>query len=250
MKRKLLAITVGLFASQMAWADWSDDEVSLYTPQQEAEFNRRVEAALVNNPEILKSAIIALQNQEQNKAKAQQGSNLEKNQAALFKQAMDPWIGAENPALTVAYFGDFNCGYCKKIEPILAKLVAQYPQVRVVFKMVPVLGPVSKEATELALTVWQNEPEKFGPLHNAIMAQPGRLDSKGLLAIAKTTDTDQWLNKSSQEVATAITKNMDLMREFGLSGTPSLIFADQVVGGLVPYDQLEKQVQQALQAKS
>ncbi|EDM67791.1 Hypothetical outer membrane protein [Moritella sp. PE36] len=246
MKTKLLAlsttISAALLATQMAWAE----PVKIDT---KAEFNQMLKEALVNNPEILKEAIIALQAHEQNKVKAQQNQSLDDNQAALFNNKMDPWMGAENPELTIAYFTDFNCPYCKKIEPLLDRLVEEYPEVRVVYKLVPILGPSSKEATDLALTVWENEPEKFADLHKMLMSRPSRLDSGAIAKVGKITGTDEWLDNTAASAETTIERSMTLMREFGLSGTPGLIFGDQIIGGLVPYSQLEKQVKAALAAK-
>jgi len=250
MKTKLLALSTAIsaviLATQMAWAAPTKADV---TGLPQAEFNQMVKEALVNNPEILKEAIIALQAHEQNKVKAQQGESLDNNKAALFNNKMDPWMGAENPELTIAYFTDFNCPYCKKIEPLLDRLVEEYPEVRVVYKLVPILGPSSKEATELALTVWEHEPAKFAELHKKLMSRPSRLDSSAIAKVGKITDTDEWLDNTARSVETTVATSMGLMREFGLSGTPALIFGDQIVGGLVPYEQLEKQVKAALAAK-
>ena len=250
MKTKLLAlsttISAAILATQMAWA--APEQIDMTAVQQD-KFNQMVKETLVNNPEILKEAIIALQAHEQNKVKAQQEKSLGDNHAALFNNKMDPWIGAKNPALTIAYFTDFNCPYCKKIEPLLDRLVEEFPEIRVVYKLVPILGPSSKEATDLALTVWANEPAKFAELHKKLMSRPSRLDSGAIAKVGKITDTDEWLDNSAESVETTIKGSMTLMREFGLSGTPGLIFADQIVGGLVPYEQLEQQVKRALEAQ-
>ena len=77
MKMKLSAISavlsIGIFTTQMAWAaPVKTDATAL--PQ--AEFNQMLKEALVNNPEILKEAIIALQAHEQNKVKASQLNEL------------------------------------------------------------------------------------------------------------------------------------------------------------------------------
>ena len=250
MKMKLSVISavlsIGIFATQMAWAAPAKTDA---TALPQAEFNQMLKEALVNNPEILKEAIIALQAHEQNKVKAQQDQSLDNNKAALFNNKMDPWMGAKNPELTIAYFTDFNCPYCKKIEPLLDRLVEEYPEVRVVYKLVPILGASSKEATDLALTVWANEPAKFAGLHKKLMSRPSRLDSGAIAKVGQITGTEEWLDNTAASVEMTIESSMTLMREFGLSGTPGLIFGEQIIGGLVPYSQLEKQVKAALAAK-
>ncbi|QUM81498.1 DsbA family protein [Moritella sp. 5] len=250
MKTKLLTlsttISAAILATQMAWA--APEQIDMTAVQQD-KFNQMVKETLVNNPEILKEAIIALQAHEQKKVKAQQDQSLGDNHAALFNNKMDPWMGAENPKLTIAYFTDFNCSYCKKIEPILDRLVEEFPEVRVVYKFVPILGPSSKEAAELALTVWEKEPAKFDELHKKLMSRPSRLDSDAIEKVGKLTGTDEWVDNTGASVETTINGSMNLMREFGLTGTPGLIFADQIVGGLVPYEKLKQQVKRALEAQ-
>lgn len=238
------ALSIGALTAPMAWAAKTE-----MTAMPKVEFNQMLKEALVNNPEILKEAIIALQAHEKNKVKELQGKSLDNNKAALFNNKMDPWMGAENPELTIAYFSDFNCSYCKKIEPLLERLVKENPEVRVVYKLVPILGPSSKEAADFVLTVWANEPAKFAALHKKLMSRPSSLDSSAIEKVSKITDTNEWLDNTADSVEKTINGNMELMREFGLSGTPALIFADQIVGGLVPYSQLEKQVKAALAAK-
>lgn len=214
--------------------------------EEQAIFNQRVKQALIDDPEILKSAIIALQQHEKNNQAQVQKKGIKTNAERLFSNPNDPWIGAQSPKLTLAYFGDFNCGYCKKLEPSLAKLVAAYPDVRVVFKFVPILGESSQQAAELALTVWEKEPSKFTELREQLMNNKGRLNQGVLSKLTQSTETKQWLGKSSTLAKSTLAENVALMQEFGLTGTPSLIFADQIVAGFVPYEQLTKRIDAAL----
>lgn len=217
-----------------------------YSDAENAEFNKRLKEALVNDPEILKAAIIALQASEKAKSAERSVANIDSQYDELFTKKNDPWIGAESPELTIAYFGDFNCGYCKRIEPILAKLVDEYPQVRVVFKLVPILGGTSKDAAELALTVWEKDQAKFEALHAQMMTNKGRLTTEQIATLSQQTQTQTWLNNTSMTAVKSLESNVALMQAFNLTGTPSLIFDDQIVGGLLPYEQLEAKVKTAL----
>lgn len=49
-----------------------------------------------------------------------------------------PWIGAENPTLTIQEFSDYMCFQCKKMHFLLRRLVESYPdQIRLVHRHFP-----------------------------------------------------------------------------------------------------------------
>ncbi|RTR39896.1 DsbA family protein [Shewanella canadensis] len=233
-----------LMMSQLAHADHSS-----FTDEQKLEIRAIVEDALVNDPELLKEAIIALQMREEDQMSQARGSLVELHHAGLFETQTDPWKGAENPAITMVYFTDFNCPYCKKLEPSLDKLIEDYPQLRVITKMVPLQGEGSQKAVELAQKVWLNEPDKYLALKDMLMSSPRRLDTDAIAKVAKLTDTEQWLTKSDDRVVKVVRDNVSLMRDLGLSGTPSMIFGDTVIPGLVTYEVLKEQLEEVIQAK-
>ena len=57
-----------------------------------------------------------------------------------------PWIGAENPELTIEEFTDYQCFQCKKMHFFLRRLVAQHPdKIRLVHRNYPLdheLNPI------------------------------------------------------------------------------------------------------------
>ncbi|ABV88515.1 DsbA family protein [Shewanella pealeana] len=171
------------------------------------------------------------------------------NRSALFHQADDPWKGAETPQITMVYFTDFNCPYCKKLEPELDKLMAEYPQLKVIVKMVPLQGQSSVEAVDFAQRVWMNEPDKYLKLKEMLMASPRRLDSQTIAKVAAMTNTSQWLSQADASISPAISDNLELMRGLRLGGTPSMVIGENIIVGLVPFSQLKQQVEQALEAQ-
>src|SRR5690554_6388194 len=47
------------------------------------------------------------------------------------------WYGAANGSLPVVVITDYDCPYCKRLEPHLQRLSAQFPHVKVIHVMVP-----------------------------------------------------------------------------------------------------------------
>ncbi len=72
--------------------------------------------------------------------------------AALFNDPASPRIGAKHPKLTLVNFTDYNCPYCKQLDPMLEKIVQKYPDVAVIIKPLPFKGESSVLAARIALT--------------------------------------------------------------------------------------------------
>lgn len=118
-----------------------------------------------------------------------------------------------NGARKMAYFSDPNCPYCKQIEPNLAKL----ENVTIYIFLYPVLGQDSYEKSK---AVWCSKDRVKVWDEMMLNGNP-----------PKTTGTCD----------TPIEKILAYGRQKGISGTPTLFFADgQRVTGAIPADQLKK----------
>lgn len=88
--------------------------------------------------------------------------------AALFNDPASPRIGAKHPKLTLVNFTDYNCPYCKQLDPMLEKIVQKYPDVAVIIKPLPFKGESSILAARIALTTWRDHPQQFLALHEKL----------------------------------------------------------------------------------
>lgn len=69
----------------------------------------------------------------------------------LLRDPAAPFIGAENADVTIIGFVDYNCPYCKKMQPEIDGLLKADPKVRVLYKDWPIFGDVSETAARTAL---------------------------------------------------------------------------------------------------
>jgi protein-disulfide isomerase len=244
-----LTASILLVSVQLPFISSAEAGVTSLNAEQQQDVRAIIKDALINDPDLLKEAIIALQAREQQGANSAKQNALDVNHTAMYDTKSDPWKGAENPEFTMVYFTDFNCPYCKKIEPSLNKLIEEFPQLKIIVKMVPLQGESSKMAVELAQTVWLNEPEKYIKLKDMLMSSPRRLDAESIAQVAKLTGTEQWLGKTDAGVDEMVHNNIKLMRNLGIGGTPSMIFGDKIIPGLVSYDVLKEQVEDMIEAK-
>ena len=62
-----------------------------------------------------------------------------------------PVAGNPNGDITIVEWFDYNCPYCRKLEPELRQVVQDDGKVRLVLKDWTILGPVSTVASRMAL---------------------------------------------------------------------------------------------------
>lgn len=146
---------------------------------------------------------------------------------------------------TVVEFFDYNCPYCRRMEPVLNALVAADPKVRIVYRDWPIFGPASREAARAAVaSQWQGKHAAF---HEALLTSPARLDSAGIKAAAAKAKMD-WprlqrdLKTRGAEIDALLARTNAIARAIGFNGTPALIVGSQVVAGAVDLPTLRRLV--------
>lgn len=217
--------------------------------EQQDQVRQLVHQTLVKNPEIIVEAIEALRTKEVKKEEAQQKKALKNNQTALFKNTADPFVGAKSPKLTIAYFTDYNCTFCKRQDPVIDKIVKAFPQVRIVYKDLPILAQSSRDAAVIALLAYKAKPADYIPLHHKFMENNGPLTSNSIEEIVKSMGLNMHKLKNGDEksVIQQLDQNLKLAFELGIKGTPALVFPDTLLRGFIDLPQLETIIKEELQ---
>ena len=124
------------------------------------------------------------------------------------------------------------------------------PDLKIVLKDFPVLGPGSVEAAQVAGAVRnQLKGDKFWAFHYKLLSTHGPVAKAQALTAAKDSgvDMDQ-LNKdlAKPEIRNGIQQNMEIADALSLTGTPTFVMGQDVVEGAVGYDQLKTRVDSLL----
>lgn len=98
--------------------------------------------------------------------------------------------GRDDALVTVVEFGDFRCGYCIKVEPVLAEIEKSYGgQVRVVFRHLPLGGnPESRLVAEAAMAA--GEQGRYWEMHDRLFAADGAIDRPVIEQLARAIGLD------------------------------------------------------------
>ncbi len=192
---------------------------------------------LLENPEILPEAMDKLREREAARM-------VSANRAALETPFAGAWAGAKDGDVVLVEFFDYACGYCRKSNADVDRLLREDPKLKVVWREWPVLGPDSETAARASLAAAQ--AGRFKPFFDTLFASgrptPEALararSGVGLASDLPAAVTDQEL-----------TKNFQLARGLEASGTPTFVVGDQILQGAVGYETLRDAIREA-RAKS
>jgi protein-disulfide isomerase len=201
-----------------------------------------IRSYILDHPEILPEAMEILQKRETMKRLAAAGGSLNK-----------PFPGAiaGNPAgdVTVIEFTDYSCGYCRKSVADVQKLIANDTGVRVVYRELPILSPMSRVAAGWALAAAKQGKHKA--FHDAMFAK-GPPSENTIRAAAEAAGLDLARAQSdanSAEIAAEIDGNLAMMQQIGFNGTPTFVIGGKMIEGSMGYDMLKDAVEKTRKAK-
>jgi protein-disulfide isomerase len=215
---------------------------------------------LTKNPDVLSEALTNLiKRRLPNNAVAQNGAPapspdktaaIHDNAAAILQSPHQVVLGNPNGKVTMVEFFDYNCGYCKRALGDMEAMIKDDPNLRVVLKELPILGPGSLEAAQVAVAVRMQDPngEKYAAFHQALLGGRGHADKTVALAAAKDAGLDMArldLDLNSAEVKDTLTETTQLARTLGINGTPGYVIGDTIVPGAIGAAGLKERVQAA-----
>ena len=200
---------------------------------------RIVREGLMRDPEVLVAGSDAL------KAK-QASAAIEPVRAALETPFASSWKGAAAPTVTMTYFYDYACGYCRKSNPDIERLLAEDKGLRVIYRELPILGPDSVAAARVALAA--SKAGKFAAFHDALYAE-GRPTPQSISKVANGLALTP-AQAQDPAIDAEIQKNMTLAGQLGATGTPLFVIGDAVINSAAGYDALKAAVAAARAPRS
>lgn len=223
-------------------------EAPAFEPAERQEIEGIIADYILENPEIIYRALQVLQERQQAAQAEQARLALDNHRDALERDPNSPVAGNPEGDVAVVEFFDYRCPYCKRVAPDVERLVDQDPNVRVVYKEWPILGPESTFAARAALAA--REQDQYLPFHERIMALD-EVTERTVMAVARDLGLD--LDRLREDMAAPATEahireTAQLAEALGISGTPAFVIGDQVVPGAAGYEALSGYVEAARQA--
>ena len=172
-------------------------------------------------------------------------------EALVLRDPDIPVAGNAEGDITIVEYFDYQCPYCRKVEPELRQVVQDDGKVRLVLKDWPILGPASVIAARLALA--SKYQDKFLKAHEALIGVSSRLTEpriRELLAGAgiDVDRLDRDLAGNAKAIDAILARNNDQATAFGFNGTPSFIVGKFRVPGVLTMAQFDLAIADARKA--
>jgi protein-disulfide isomerase len=177
----------------------------------------------------------------------------EPGEAAVLRDPDNPVFGNIDGDISIVEWFDFNCPYCRRIEPELRQVVQDDGKVRLVMKDWPILGPVSVTASRMALAC--KYQGKYDKAHDALIGVSSRLTEPRIpeLLAGAGIDVDRVkkdLAANAKAIDAMLARNNETAEGLGFRGTPSFIVGKFRVPGVLTMDQFEQVIADARKAKA
>ena len=167
---------------------------------------------------------------------------------SILRDPAAPTAGNLKGDVTIVEWFDYQCPYCKKMNPELMKAVRGDGHIRLVFKDWPIFGPASTYAAKLVLaTKYQ---KKYEQAHNALMAVNGRLNEDRVRATLTQAGidvarADHDLETHRKDIDALLARNDEQASALGFQGTPAFIIGHYRVPGVLDAKNLKLAIQDA-----
>jgi protein-disulfide isomerase len=212
-----------------------------FTPAQHREIEQVLRDYLAQHPEVLLDALQTAEAKADGEARQRAQAALVEQRHEIFADPATPVGGNPSGDVSLVEFFDYQCPYCKEVEPSLEALLRHDKELRFVYKEFPVLGPASVTAARAALAA--GKQGKYAAFHQAMMAVKGKIDEAAVLKTAASVglDTDR-LKRDMQDPAidAALNRNLNLAETLDIRGTPGFVIGKTIVAGAISLDDLQK----------
>lgn len=178
-----------------------------------------------------------------------------------------PTMGETDAPVSIVEFGDYKCPSCKAWgETVFPQLEKEFIQTgKATFSYINVLfhGEESTLAALASESVYKQDPDSFWAFHNAVFAQQPETQQhdnqwvtpEKLVEIAKETAPEIDLKQLEEDIKTEgtieeVKKDVDLVKEFNVEVTPTIIINGVVVEDPFDYDAIVSLIEKELEEKN
>ena len=206
----------------------------------EKQIKNIIEKYILENPEIIIESL--------EKFTANQKEKEEESIVNILNNFYDnkvyesfPRVGNKDSKLIIIEFVDYNCGYCKKTLPTIAKLIKNFDNVQIVFVDYPILSESSEIAARASLAA--KEQNAYFEYHTILLNNKNSINEANLYRIAKELSLDIEKFKkdmSSEKIKNNVIKNVKFANSLKIRGTPTFIIGKQILPGAYEYKKLKK----------
>lgn len=172
-----------------------------------------------------------------------------------LRAADGPTLGSKTPVIEIVEFSDLECPHCKAAAPIMEKLAADFPNVRVTFQQFPLpanLHPWAMKAALYADCAGHTDKAAFWKYIGSVFENQGGIALATADEKLKELATAAGLDASklaacaeTKEAEARVKKSLDLGQALDVTSTPTVFINGRRITAIasIPYEQLKSLMQ-------
>jgi len=183
------------------------------------------------------------------------GATQKPARASTVRVSFDParLRGRADAPVMIVEFSDFQCPFCRKIQPTLKNLLAKYEgKIGLAYRDFPLRGMHGQAELGAESSRCASEQGKFWEYHDLLFANPDKLNRVGLLELAHSAKLDEGQFASclsSGKHRAEVEKDLQDGIRAGVMGTPGIFINGTPLSGALSESAFERVIESEL-AKS
>jgi len=175
--------------------------------------------------------------------------------ASTVRVSFDParLRGRADAPVMIVEFSDFQCPFCRKVQPTLNNLLAKYEgKIGLAYRDFPLRGMHGQAELGAESSRCASEQGKFWEYHDLLFANPDKLNRVGLLELAHSAKLDEGQFASclsSGKHRAEVEKDLQDGIRAGVMGTPGIFINGTPLSGALSESAFERVIESEL-AKS
>jgi protein-disulfide isomerase len=172
-------------------------------------------------------------------------------EALVLRDPDIPVAGNAGGDISIVEYYDYQCPYCRKVDPELQQVVHDDGKVRLVWKDWPILGPMSVTAARMAQA--SKYQDKFIEAHDALIAVNSKLTEPKIREVlagggVDIDRLDRDLASHASAIDATLARNNEQATAFEFRGTPAFIVGKFRVPGVLTLAQFTQVIADARKA--
>ena len=207
----------------------------------QTKFDAALARALEAHPEWVRAALEKSEGLRLQAATAAMVATERAVYARYSLQPVAPVLGNPHAPVTLVEMFDYNCSFCRQVQPRIAALLKSSPDLRVVMVMTPVLGADSHVLARFALAA--DLQGRFAQVNDSLFTGPTpQPTDEAALSLLATANGVNWPRAKADMAGAAVTARLAAMQQdwvaLGRAGTPSFLTPKGRIVGAVSIDVL------------
>ena len=250
----LKLFSLGLFISMAALSLGNQTLAQTTMSEEETKaIEEIVRNYILEHPEIIPEAVGILQARQEAIHQQEMSAAVIANQDKLLNDGFSVVVGNPDGDVTLVEFYDYRCPYCVQSHGDVKRLLANDPNLRVVYKQFPVKDrqgeePISLTAARMSQAIAKQGVFLFEEFQDRVMALNTQINIEDLGRISSEIGVDMTrlqLDLQEHAILDGIRDNFTLARDIGITGTPSFIVGEKVFVGALGYERMKAIIDEA-----